>query len=144
MARTLSYSQIKRRLADGAKLKSGGFEILQSLCHLASASEGDLQQAQELVLRAMEYRESFGEAAVVLDGLVRRLGLFPYLDFETLPLSDSIAYEFHRPLNMESSGIVFHRVQGDVYRRLLDGENVILSAPTSFGKSLVIDASDRI
>lgn len=140
MARTLTYSQIKTRLTGATGIKSGGFEILQSLCHLASSSEGDLQQAQDLVLRAMEYRESFGEAAVVLDGLVRRLGLFPYLDLERLPLSDSIAYEFHRPLKMEDSGIVFHRVQGDVYRRLLDGENVILSAPTSFGKSLVIDA----
>jgi rhodanese-related sulfurtransferase len=107
---------------------------------MASSTEVDQQQTQDLVLRAMEYRESFGEAAVILDGLVRRLGLFPYLDLETLPLSDSIAYEFHRPLNMKQAGIVFHRVQGDVYRRLLDGENVILSAPTSFGKSLVIDA----
>lgn len=140
MARTLSYSQIRSRLAGPDGIGSGSFEILQSLCHLASSAEGDQQQAQELVLRAMEYRESFGEAAVVLDGLVRRLGLFPYLDLETLPLADSIAYEFHRPLNMERAGIVFHRVQGDVYRRLLDGENVILSAPTSFGKSLVIDA----
>jgi len=36
--------------------------------------------------------------------------------------------------------MVFHRVQAQVYWRLIDGENVILSAPTSFGKSLVIDA----
>jgi len=35
---------------------------------------------------------------------------------------------------------VFHRAQAEVYRRLVDGENVILSAPTSFGKSRIIDA----
>jgi rhodanese-related sulfurtransferase len=35
---------------------------------------------------------------------------------------------------------VFHRVQAAVYYHLLDGDNVILSAPTSFGKSLIIDA----
>ena len=36
--------------------------------------------------------------------------------------------------------MVFHRVQAQVYWHLIDGENVILSAPTSFGKSLIIDA----
>src|SRR5690606_19991022 len=29
---------------------------------------------------------------------------------------------------------------GEVYRLLMGGENVILSAPTSFGKSLIVDA----
>jgi len=35
---------------------------------------------------------------------------------------------------------VFHREQADIYRRLVDGDSVILSAPTSFGKSRIIDA----
>jgi hypothetical protein len=35
---------------------------------------------------------------------------------------------------------VFHRGQAEIYRRLLKGENVIVSAPTSFGKSRIIDA----
>ena len=41
---------------------------------------------------------------------------------------------------MESEHVVFHRVQARVYGHLLNGENVVLSAPTSFGKSLIIDA----
>ncbi|MBS0206522.1 MAG: DEAD/DEAH box helicase [Planctomycetes bacterium] len=36
--------------------------------------------------------------------------------------------------------IVFHRAQAHVYRLLMEGKNVALSAPTSFGKSLIIDA----
>ena len=40
---------------------------------------------------------------------------------------------------MEES-FVFHRAQAEIYRRLIEGENVILSAPTSFGKSRIIDA----
>jgi hypothetical protein len=35
---------------------------------------------------------------------------------------------------------VFHAEQAEVYRLLLAGENVVLSAPTSFGKSLILDA----
>jgi replicative superfamily II helicase len=41
---------------------------------------------------------------------------------------------------MDTDEIVFHRVQAEVYARLMEGENVVLSAPTSFGKSLIIDA----
>jgi replicative superfamily II helicase len=52
-----------------------------------------------------------------------------------------LAFEFHRPEgSMGEKGTVFHRVQAQVYRALMDGANVILSAPTSFGKSLIIDA----
>jgi replicative superfamily II helicase len=47
-------------------------------------------------------------------------------------------FEFHKVVGLDE--IVLHSVQGQVYRALLDGANVILSAPTSFGKSLLIDA----
>ena len=75
----------------------------------------------------------------ILDALIRELGLFPYLEQDELSLPDLLAYEYHRPLNYDEP-IVFHREQALVYRRLLAGDNVILSAPTSFGKSKVIDA----
>ncbi len=44
----------------------------------------------------------------------------------------------HRPEAM--GDVVFHRVQAQIYQRLRNGENVILSAPTSFGKSLIVDS----
>jgi hypothetical protein len=37
--------------------------------------------------------------------------------------------------------VVFHKEQALALKRILNGENLILSAPTSFGKSLVIDAA---
>jgi hypothetical protein len=95
--------------------------------------------AQELILRALEHRDLFGNAGSILDGFTRDLGLYPYLAPEELTLRDRIAYEYHRPLNFEDN-IVFHRPQADIYRLLLDGESVALSAPASFGKSLIIDA----
>ncbi len=55
-----------------------------------------------------------------------------------LPLADLIALEMNRPDNLE--GVVFDRVQTEVYRKLMAGENVILSAPTSFGKTVILDA----
>ena len=93
-----------------------------------------------LLLMAAERREQFAPWQQVLDDLLREVGLFPYLKPETLGLADLLAYEAHRPEGV-GDGFVMHHAQATVLRHLLDGENVALSAPTSFGKSLLIDAA---
>jgi hypothetical protein len=103
----------------------------------------DRSEARELVIRALDRRDQFsGNAHDMLQDLVREYGLFPYLrDVIELPLADQLAYEAHRPTGRSlREDLVFHSEQAMVYERLLAGENVVLSAPTSFGKSLVIDA----
>lgn len=75
----------------------------------------------------------------LLNAIIREHGLFPYLDDPaSLGLADRLAYEIHRPPGI--GDVVFHAKQAEVYRLLADGRNVVLSAPTSFGKSLIIDA----
>lgn len=144
MADALAVRSIRDRLTQPDGIRAAAFGILRSICALVNnepVSVGEVDpKVQELVLRALEHRDEFGPAVVILDGLVRRLGLFPYLDPAELGLADTIAYEYHRPTNMGADDVIFHRAQGEVYRSLLAGENVILSAPTSFGKSLIIDA----
>jgi hypothetical protein len=136
MAEDLTLRDVREQLRNPERIGMHSFAIVRALS--ASINE-ERDRVQDLVLRALEHRDAFGQAAIVLDGLVRELGLFPYLDPEQLGGADAIAYEFHRPDNLEDD-LIFHRVQADVYRYLLDGDNVILSAPTSFGKSLIIDA----
>jgi rhodanese-related sulfurtransferase len=114
-----------------------GFDILQ--CIAGQLNAGREPVAREMILRALEHRERFADTEVILDALVREMGLFPYANEENLSLSDSIAYEYHKPSNMDEP-LVFHREQAEIYHRLLNGENLILSAPTSFGKSRIIDA----
>jgi hypothetical protein len=139
MAEHLSLREIRIRLADPERIATDSFDILRSLCAYISTPDTELR-AQDLLLRAMEKRSAFGPASILLEGMLRQVGLFPYLERGGLSLADNIAYEFHRPDNMESDGVVFHRVQSQVYDYLLAGDNVVLSAPTSFGKSLIIDA----
>ena len=59
----------------------------------------------------------------LLMSLARGQGLFPYVDKycsrSFLPLADRIALEMNRPDNLD--GVVFHRVQTDVYRKLMAG-----------------------
>lgn len=139
MAVNMTVDEVKSALESSEQIVDRAFEIVQTLCSLTSNGT-NLPTVQELILRALEKREHFGEAELVLNGLVRTVGLFPYLPTNALSLPDLVAYEFHRPFNMDNEQIVLHQVQGEVYRKILDGENVILSAPTSFGKSLIIDA----
>jgi len=61
------------------------------------------------------------------------------LDSERLGIPDQIAFELHRP-RPDGQNIIFHREQAEVYRSLLAGNSIVLSAPTSFGKSLLVDA----
>lgn len=139
----INAAELRARLSNPESVRADSFSLLQDLCCFAGSAEE--QQAQDMILRALEVREQFLVGREVLDGLVRQFGLFQYLNPDDLPVPDQIAYEVHRPAHMEER-IVFHRPQAEVYWTLLSGENVVLSAPTSFGKSLIIDAivaSDR-
>jgi len=134
----LEIQQLRSSLSDPAVVAKEGFGILNNISNLLDEVEFR-QVSQELVLRALEHRKSFGTASIVLDALVRQVGLFPYLNPSDLGTSDQIAWEFNHPKAMPDD-VVFHEPQTRVYRELIRGHNVVLSAPTSFGKSLVTDA----
>lgn len=101
---------------------------------------GDTPEFRSLLLTALEHRSAFGSSGEIIDALVREVGLFPYLDPQQLGLRDLVAYELHKPDNFPVKDVVFHGPQARVYWELMNGRSVVLSAPTSFGKSLIIDA----
>ena len=114
------------------------FALLKNVSNLVN-EEGNENSSRELVLRVLDKRGYFQDYDEILDSLVRQVGLIPYMDEEHLGLKDSLAYEFFKPIH-DDGEIVFHRAQAEVYHKLLNGENVILSAPTSFGKSKIVDS----
>jgi hypothetical protein len=118
---------------------SDAFGLLQEIArHLAEDPEAE--RTQDLVILALDRKDSFPENLhPIIDAFVVELGLYPYLDPVTLCTADLIRYEFNRPLDFDKD-LVFHRAQSEVYRLLMEGESVVLNAPTSFGKSLLIDA----
>jgi len=138
MAESVNIAWLREVLRSPEAIRAQAFGILRNISNLTANPEQE-QAAHEMILRALEYRDCFGPCQPILDSLVRAIGLFPYLDSESLNFRDAMAYEFHRPLNMADT-FVFHREQAEIYRRLLNGDSVILSAPTSFGKSRIIDA----
>ncbi|WP_437222307.1 DEAD/DEAH box helicase [Planctomicrobium sp. SH661] len=138
MAKNLTTPQLRDALRSLKQSGHDRFAILKAISALVNVDDGS-DTAREMVLRALDQQHFFEPYQEILDALSRAVGLFPYIDPESLGLKDSIAYEFHRPLNMPSD-LVFHREQAKIYQRLLAGDSVVLSAPTSFGKSKIIDA----
>lgn len=128
-------------LQDSAYVREHAFELLAELSlHLNSTDEATQTQGRNLLIQLLDKRILFQTYSEVVDSLVEKAGLYPYVENQdALSNKERIRYEFHRPLGMDST-IIFHRKQFEVYQELLAGENVILSAPTSFGKSLLIDA----
>ena len=115
-----------RRMSSPGQIAEDSFGVARDLCRVISEDD-EAPQSHELVLRAMEHRDAFGSAGIILDGLLRQIGLFPYLDPGTLSLADFLAYEAHRPERL-GDDIVFHRAQAHVYQLLMAGENIALSA----------------
>jgi hypothetical protein len=130
-------------LGDAEAIGRDPFGLARQLCDLVNAHGGAAAEfptdIQDLLIRARAQRNAFGPAIPIIDGLVRERGLFPYLQEARLGVADQLALEMHRPVDF-AGDTVFHRAQARVYHLLLRGENVALSAPTSFGKSLIVDA----
>lgn len=76
----------------------------------------------------------------LLNHLIRESGLYPYLDPETSSWQDRFVFESFKVDIGHDEPVTLHSEQSLVLKHLLDGDNLAVSAPTSFGKSLIIDA----
>lgn len=137
----MKYDLIKQQLemlCDETSDKTG---LLMGLSHIVNRSHPEWE-GRDLVIRSLDKFKLFDEVEQsLLLSLVRTVGLFPYITdhLENVSFSDRLAYEVHRVEGVEK-GMVFHRLQAHVFHLLMQGKNVVLSASTSVGKSLVIDA----
>ncbi|WP_434049605.1 DEAD/DEAH box helicase [Marinobacter salarius] len=136
----MELSLLIDKLKDSSIIERESFSIAKSLANIYNNSDSQsISKAQEYILRAMDKYEYFGDSKVIIDSLARELGLFPYLKMEGLSIRDMLAAEAHR-VSIGSQDIYFHGPQAEVYYKIIGGQSVVLSAPTSFGKSLIIDA----
>ena len=138
MAEALTISDLRLAFRSSQRVQQDAFALLKATASLVNTDDNS-DVAREMVLRALDQQDLFAAYQPILDSLARAVGLFPYMNTDSLDMRDAIAYEFHRPLNM-AADLVFHREQARIYQRLLAGDSVVLSAPTSFGKSKIIDA----
>ena len=93
---------------------------------------------RDMVIRALDEREKYHRYDSILKHLVKKAGLFPYLqsEFKELDLEDIVTIEANKPV--AGNDIVFHATQTRVFNQLRNGKNIVLSAPTSMGKSEIL------
>jgi len=137
----MNYEKIKNILAKLGEESISTVDVLLAINTIVNRSNSEWE-GRDLVIRALDKFKLFDsvEQSLLLN-MVRAVGLFPYITphLSSMAISDRLAYEAHRVEGVEQ-GMVFHHLQAHVFSLIMQGRNVVLSASTSVGKSLVIDA----
>jgi hypothetical protein len=105
---------------------------------LANGAEHD---ARDLLIQLLDQLEQTdGAYNPLVNKMIRQTGLFPYLKPDYADWDDRFTYEAFKVDIGLKAPVTLHREQSGVLKRLIDGEDLAISAPTSFGKSFIIDA----
>lgn len=116
------------------------FDILREICNFYNKVGYD-RNFQSVFFTLLENRARFEVYDEIIDSLIRDIGLFPYIDEKNISsFKASLAINAFVSPPIRDTRTIFHYPQAKVFYTILSGHSVILSAPTSFGKSLIIDA----
>lgn len=98
-------------------------------------------EARNELIKLLDYHEQNEiQYSELVNHLIRETGLYPYLDTKTASWQDRFVYEAFKVNTGEEEELTLHRAQSELLKKLINGESIAVSAPTSFGKSFVIDA----
>lgn len=125
----------------GSALKSRVFSVLQETARdiqKLDVDDPDLLNVVPRLANLLESRPELESYREVFSTLARAVGLWNYIDKDTADYRDAMVAD--AVTVEELDGVTFHREQIAALNTLLAGKNLVLSAPTSFGKSLLIDA----
>lgn len=119
------------------------FDKCREINNLLHANDENI--ARDELIRLLDYHATHEiPYTPLVNHLIRELGLYPYIDEETSSLQDQyvcnlfkvdVGLDEEKPLHID---------QYKLLRALVEGQNIAVSAPTSFGKSFVIDAFIKI
>ncbi|AUG72510.1 DEAD/DEAH box helicase [Staphylococcus aureus] len=105
------------------------------------SSKIDQEEGRNIVIRVLENWDSVcKESKEIWVNLIERAGFYPYisnLDHEKLSLQGSLRRNWFKSENLED--VYFHVKQKEIEIALNKNENIVVIAPTSFGKSLIIE-----
>lgn len=119
------------------------FETCQNINALLTVGQDN--NAREELIKLLDYHSSNKiKYSALINHLIRETGLFPYLNEETSNWEERYIYEVFKVDVGGKENVTLHREQSSLLRKLLEGKSIAVSAPTSFGKSFVIDAFIRI
>ena len=116
--------------------------VFSSCHHINNLIRSNKQSdARDSLIRLLDYHEQNDlPYTPLVNHLVREVGLYPYIIEETSDWQERYIIEAFKVQTSKNEYHVFHRDQYKLLKCLLEGKNIAVSAPTSFGKSFVIDA----
>lgn len=102
--------------------------------------DGHSKVARDQLIKLLAYIESQKiEYPPYLNEIIRSTGLFPYMKRSDATWDQKYVQDAFS-VDVGSEQATLHREQSLVLRKLLEGTDLAVSAPTSFGKSFIIDA----
>ena len=117
------------------------FKVTRAAAYKYQNGELEDTESLDLIIRLIDRRDEFEEKlpgiGKMINAIAREAGLYPYIT-NTNNWREMYALNLSKAPGL--SDIIFHIEQASVFQKLASGKSVILSAPTSFGKSLLIDA----
>lgn len=118
------------------------FEIACEISSLLnSCAEAYKQQGRDLIIRLLDNWNNIPECyKAVFKDLMSAAGFYPYIKkfgSNIEDFSEQIRIEYHKSSNLQNK--YFHSEQKKIADLIKEHINVIVSAPTSFGKSMLIE-----
>jgi hypothetical protein len=133
----------KLRQLQRGQILTGG-DVFDAICDAGAdlaKREREAELALEIAIRLLDARQMKQlppGAEAVVEFLAEECGLYPYVDPTNFSLLSQTLIESHA-VDIRDK-IYLHSKQMQALLWLLNGDNIILSAPTSFGKSALVDA----
>ncbi|MCT2386840.1 DEAD/DEAH box helicase [Erwinia pyrifoliae] len=115
------------------------FDICRKISNLIQKNNETEARNTLIKLLDYHYRNELDYTPLV-NHLIRNLGLYPYLRVNTSDWQDRLIYEAFKVDVGLKFPVTLHREQSLVLKKLINGTDLAISAPTSFGKSFIIDA----
>lgn len=114
------------------------FDECKKIYNLINSNQIHVARNETITLlqNLKENKEDYNE---LINHLIREVGLYQYIDINTSNWTDRFVKETFK-IDTGNESQTIHIEQSSVLKKLLNGDNIALSAPTSFGKSFIIDA----
>lgn len=126
------------------KIVNDIFSQCQKIVALLNNNQEAEARQQTIMLLDYHQKNGINELSPLCNSVLRQTGLYPYMEEQTSTLSDRLLMNCFKVDAGYQEEVVLHRDQFLLLRKLLEGKDVAVSAPTSFGKSFVIDSFIKI
>lgn len=134
----MNYEEVLQLISTGQGLNFEASFAVSKVCSALLREESSEGKARDLIIRVLDIYDNIDEKTKpIWNDLAEAAGLHPYVDPGLLSGSALLRHEFYKSPYLRD--FTLHEGQFDVSIALHASKSVVVSAPTSFGKSLLIE-----